>query len=178
MVRPVRYVHPMRQLERTSRRANVPAVLVMLCAASVVTSACGVRDLDYVQDDRVAITAPGTNDAVTLPFEVSWTVEDFDGRFAVFFDRSPMPRGRDLRSLVPRDDGVCRADPECPDAGWLAARGIYVTDETHLTISALPDLRQTSRQKDRHEVVIVLLDERGERVRESAFIREFMVDRD
>jgi hypothetical protein len=175
----MRLVDPMRQPERTtSQLAKVPGVLAMLCAASVTTGACGANDLDYVQDDRVTITAPSTNDTVTLPFEVSWTVDDFDGTFAVFFDRSPMPRGRDLRSLVPRDDGVCRADPACPDADWLAARGIYVTDETHLTISALPDRRQTTRQKDRHEAIIVLLDENGERVRESAFIREFMVDRD
>ncbi len=141
-------------------------------------SGCAAANLDYFQDDRVSILTPETNETVTLPFDVAWTVDDYDGRFAVFFDRSPMRPGRGLRSLVPREDTVCRADPECPNDDWLASRGVYITEEPMLTVTALPDRRDSGRQQDRHELIIVLLDETGERVRESAFIREFIVDRE
>lgn len=148
------------------------ALLVVLLLAS----ACGVNGLSFREDDRVKIVTPGTNDRVNLPLEVRWTVRDFDGYFAVFFDRSPMKPNQGLVSLVPEDD-ACRTAPGCPDRQWLADRGIFVTDTPSLAVETLEDRRRNNRTKDRHEVTIVLLDRNGRRVGESAFVREFIVDR-
>lgn len=152
--------------------------LLATVAVALLTGSCAVSNLDYFQDNRLAIMAPRTNGTVDLPLVVAWTVHDFDGSFAVFLDRSPMSPGEDLRSLVPSDDRVCRASSACPDANWLSAHGVYVTDQQTLTISSLPDRRTSGHSQDRHELIVVLLDKTGHRIRESAFIREFLVRRE
>lgn len=150
---------------------------LLALAAFALTSACAVSGLSFVADTRVEIVVPAENAEVALPFELAWTVEDFDGSFAVFFDRSPMRPGQGLRSLVP-DGDPCRAERDCPDADWLAEREIYVTDTNHLVVDSLPDRRDTDRSKDRHDVTIVLLDQHGNRSGEAAFTREFIVERE
>lgn len=145
--------------------------------STALLSGCAVSGLSFKQDYRVDILNPGENDEVTLPFEVDWTVEDFGGHFAVFFDRSPMGPGKSLLSLVP-DDDPCRIEPTCPDAQWLAERDVYVTDRTELLVEVVADQRDSDRSKDRHEMTIVLLDPTGRRVGESAFIKEFVVERE
>lgn len=145
-------------------------------AGSVLASACAVSGLSFVADTRVKILQPEENEEVTVPFTVDWTVDDYDGRFVLFFDRSPMRPGQDLRSLVPERD-PCRAEPGCPDEAWLADRNVYVTDANSLVIDAIPDRRDNDRGKDRHELTIVLLDRDGRRAGESAFTREFIVER-
>lgn len=150
---------------------------IIVALTSLLSASCG-RELDFYRDERVSITHPNENDTITLPLEVSWTAEDVEAQFAVFIDRSPMRPGQHLRSLVPRDDELCRADPGCPDLDWLAARGVYLTDDTELVIPSVPDRRSSDHQPDRHEVTIVLLDSDGRRLGESAFIREFLVDRE
>jgi hypothetical protein len=95
----------------------------------------------------------------------------------MFFDRSPMRPNQDLLSLVDQDD-PCRQAPVCPDAQWLENHGpIYVTAEPGLQVSTLPNLRPNDRSEDRHLLTLVLLDERGRRVGESTFIREFIIER-
>jgi hypothetical protein len=148
-----------------------------LVVVALLTQGCAVNGLSFSQDDRVDIQAPTTNATVRLPFEVRWTATDFDGRYAVFFDRTPMRPDQPLRSLVSTND-PCRARRGCPDAAWLADRSIFVTAETSIRIEDLPEERSTSRAKDRHELTIVLLDDDGRRSGESAFIREFIVDRE
>jgi hypothetical protein len=143
----------------------------------LVGAACG-RQLDFSRDERVSITQPQENDTVTLPLALSWTAKDYEGRFAVFVDRSPMRPGKDLRSLVPREDEVCRANPRCPDEDWLAARGVYLTTVPSLVVPSVPDRRASKHQSDRHDVTIVFLDEHGRRQGEGAFIREFRVNRE
>ena len=155
-----------------------PVHVRLLVAALLLSGAgCG-RELNFARDDRVSIVAPEENATVTLPLELSWSVEDFVGRFAVFVDRSPMRPGKDVRSLVPREDEVCRANPRCPDENWLSARGVYLTSSPSLVVRSVPDKRSSDRQADRHEVTIVLLDEQGRRQGEGAFIREFRVARE
>lgn len=152
-----------------------------LALASITTAAllpgCAFSGLSFVQDERVKIVEPTANATVSLPFEVQWSVEDFDGTFVVFFDRSPMRPDRPLLSLVP-DGDPCRVAPDCPGPAWLASRGVYVTAEPALVVDALPDRRSTNRSKDRHELTIVLLDPQGQRVGEAAFVREFIVERE
>jgi len=151
------------------------ALLVLVIG--LFAQGCAVNGLSFAQDHRVEIEAPGTNATVRLPFEVRWTAKDFDGSFLVLFDRSPMRPDRPLRSLVSEND-PCRARPGCPDAKWLDDRHIYVTADTHLLVDDLPEERTNNRAKDRHELTIVLLDKQGTRVGESAFIREFIIERD
>lgn len=143
---------------------------------AVLLPACAVRGLSFVTDDRLKIVDPKQNATVSLPFEVTWTVKNYDGLFAVFFDRSPIRPNQTLRSLVPSDD-PCRSESSCPDADWLADRNVYVTDGTGVVVDRLPDRRDSDRSKDRHDMTIVLLDENGQRTGESAFTKEFIVER-
>lgn len=151
------------------RRALVAAVVL---AVGLVGSGCGVSDLNFVQDDRVSIVAPEDREKVELPVTVRWKVEeDFDGTFAVFVDRAPVPPGRSLEWLA-RDDEFCKTTPECPNTEWFHARQVYPTAETELTLEDLPELSRDERRVF-HEVTVVLIDEKGERVGESAFTVEF-----
>lgn len=156
--------------------ALVPRWLVVALALSFGLSSCGLHGLSFFRDDRLSIVSPEESAEVQIPFEVRWTVRDFDGLFAVFFDRSPMPSTETVHAIVP-DDDPCRFDPECPDERWLRDRNIYITDESRLLVDFLPDRRDNDRSKDRHDVTIVFLDKSGRRVGEAAFTREFFVDR-
>jgi hypothetical protein len=156
---------------------NAAVRIGLLAMGLLSTAGCG-RELDFARDDRVSIVRPEENATVALPLELSWTAKDFSGRFAVFVDRSPMRPGQDVRSLVPREDEVCRANPACPDESWLSARGVYLTTSPSLVVRSVADKRSSNRQADRHEVTIVLIDEQGRRQGEGAFIREFRVARE
>ena len=151
--------------------------MVLAVAVSLLASACSVSGLSFVTDTRLTIVEPTESAEVALPFTVSWTVEDFDGRFAVFFDRSPLRPGQRLIDLVP-DSDPCRREAVCPDAEWLADRNIYETDDVRIVIDRLPDLRKNNRSKDDHDMSIVLLDKSGRRSGEAVFTRELTVERE
>lgn len=153
------------------RRSVIALTILGVCAG------CAVDGLAFVQDDRVRIVEPAESADVVLPLRVEWTAAGVDGSFAVFFDRSPMRPGQSLRSLVPAND-TCLLEPACPDENWLADHGVYVTTEPALVVEDIPDRRTTSRGADRHDLTIVYLDDAGRRVGESAFYREFFVERD
>jgi hypothetical protein len=155
-----------------SRRRWAWALVPLLLA-----SGCAVDGLAFVRDDRLDILAPGTGATVRLPFEVRWSAPDVDANYLVLFDRTPMRPNRTLRSLVPSDDH-CRSRPNCPDKQWLADHDLYLTSGTSIRVEDLPEERTNHRAKDRHEVTIVLIDDRGRRIGESVFIREFIVDRE
>jgi len=149
---------------------------VVLALAALVLPACGFANLNFVQDERVTILAPKDRALVELPVTVRWKAEDFDGTFAVFVDRAPVPPGRPLEWLA-RDDELCSTTPGCPSTEWFNSRNVYPTAATELTIADVPAL---SRDESRafHELTIVLLDRDGERVGESAFTVEFELDRE
>jgi hypothetical protein len=163
------------------RRPASLLVVVVLCAA------CVPQGLAFRIDDRLTITAPGDREQVALPVTLRWDVEDFDvvepgtavredaGYFAVFVDRSPVPPGRTL-SWLARDDAGCRSTDGCPDAEYLAARGVHATTETELVLQELP--RAEDGRRERHTATIVLLDGSGKRIGESAFEVVFEVERD
>ena len=155
-----------------SRRRWAWALLPVLLG-----SGCAADGLAFVRDDRVDILSPSSDATVRLPFEVRWSASDVDARYLVLFDRTPMRPNRTLRSLVPSDD-QCRMRPSCPDKRWLTDHDLYLTDGTSIRVEDLPEERTNHRAKDRHEVTIVLLDDRGRRIGESVFIREFIVDRE
>lgn len=136
---------------------------------------CSVNGLNLRQDDRVSIVAPEDRSDVDLPVTVRWTARDFDGTYAVFVDRSPVPPGRTLDWLA-RNDDVCRQTKGCPDTTWFADRNVLRTTSNSVTIDRLPDTARDNR-RDRHEVTVVLLDQKGRRIGESAFRVEFQVRR-
>jgi len=82
-----------------------------------------------------------------------------------------MPVGKNLKWLA-RDDAGCKRDARCPDAQYLADRGVFVTTDTSVTLQTLP--QQTDGVGDeQHYVNVVLLDGTGHRIGESAWYRPF-----
>lgn len=147
-----------------------------VAGAALLLSGCVAQGLAFKVDRRVHITSPKDRSEVSLPVTVAWTVHDFTGTYAVFVDRTPQPPGKPL-SWLARDDRSCHRSAGCPDADYFATRGIYQTDQTHLTFEQLPRLSTGAGQKERHHLTVVLLDDAGHRVGESAFEVEFTVRR-
>lgn len=163
-------------------RRPAARTLAVLLAVALSSAACSTEDLAFRQDQRLSIVSPGDREHVELPFELTWTVEDFevgseplrdDGRyFAVFVDRSPLAPGQHIDSLASES---CERAPDCPDAEWLADHFVHVTTGTEITIERLPADSQQNRTgaRDLYEAVIVLMDGNDERIGESAFWVEF-----
>lgn len=149
-------------------------------------------DVAFTQDRRLHILAPEDRQTVELPFDVRWEVTGFTvtgpdqtdgesddrGFFGLFFDRSPIAPGEDMRSVA-ADDESCLRTPGCPDQDYLNERNIYTTTDTVFTVDTIADTRPPERleAKDWHEVTIVLIDPSGERIGESAFSVRFVVRR-
>lgn len=155
-------------------------------------TACVPEGLAFRTDERLTIISPEDRSTVSLPVTIDWDIRDFDivepgegddadgereaGYFAVFVDSSPMPPGKPLRWIA-RKDTSCREADGCPDEEYLAARGIYTTTETELTLEQVPRTSDREDRKERHRAVIVLLDAEGKRIGESAFEVAFDVER-
>ena len=160
--------------------------LSLVAGLALVATSCA-SGLAFVQDDRLEITAPDSHSDVTLPVTIRWTVHDFNvtgpsgtaepaaGYFGVFVNKSPMPPGRPL-SWIARDDRQCDRVPGCPDATYLADRGVYATSDTSITFRQLPD-QNVFRGEETHEITIVLLDGKGNRIGESAWYVVLFYDR-
>lgn len=144
-------------------------------AALLLLAGCATQGLAFRTDNRVDIVSPGSGDEVTVPFTVRWTAEDIGGSFAVFVDRTPQPPGKPL-SWLTRDDDGCDASRGCPDAEYLAQRGVYTTTEHRVVVDRVPPADEGRRCKE-HEAVVVLLDDAGRRRGESAWAVPFRVCR-
>lgn len=166
-----------------------PSVAAGLTVVLLLVPACGVRGLNFQSDDRVTITSPDDREEVRLPVTVTWQVRDFEitgrdgsrrgdaGYFGVYVDRAPQPPSRTQEWLV-RDDERCRSDPSCPNKDFLAQLEIHSTTRQTFTIERVAEPSSDAvRRREFHEVTIVLLNGRGERIGESAFTRQFEVDR-
>jgi hypothetical protein len=165
-------------------------MLALLAGLIVLLPACRTEGLAFREDKRAEIVEPSDESTVTLPFQVRWTVSDFEivgadgsdrddaGYFAVLLDESPMPPGEPL-SYFARDDEQCDRSAGCPDEAYFADRGIYLTQQTSFDVTTLGDTRPTDRQSapDSHEITLILLNGRGERIGESAFRVDIDVDR-
>lgn len=157
------------------------ALSAVLCAAGLALAGCSADGLAFRQDHRVEIIEPRWRSTVSLPVTLRWSPKDdalAGTTFGVFIDHAPMPPGEDLNFLARRDRS-CQRTPGCPDRAWLEARQIYTTTATTLRVDELTDTRPRERadRKERHEVVIVLLDRTGRRKGEAAFYVEFFLRR-
>lgn len=168
------------------RRPATALLVAGLCAA---LTGCAPEGLAFRTDTRLTIVSPEDRTEVSLPVMIDWDIRDFEvvepggearkgaGYFAVFVDTTPMPPGEALR-WVARDDTSCREADGCPDAEYLAARGIYTTTDTELVLEQLPRTGREGDPRERHRATIVLLDASGTRVGESAFEVAFDIDRE
>lgn len=156
----------------------------LVLTATMIASGCGARGLNFVEDPRLTIVSPADRAEVSLPLTIEWEVTDFAvtgpdgtssrdaGYFGVFVDRAPQPPGRTLAWLA-RNDESCVAAQGCPDEAWFDRHDIHATQDTSFTIAALP--ARPGDQREFHEVTVVLLDGRGQRIGESAWAVEFQV---
>lgn len=137
-------------------------------------------ELAYRQDHRLRFTAPRPYELVKEPVTLSWTMKDFDivepgsgspedsaGYFAIFIDKAPVKPGRTLAEVAGRDQ-ACDRDPKCPDARYLADRGVYTTTKTGFELDAVPAL-DSNETVQLHEATVVLLDAAGHRIGEAAW---------
>lgn len=177
-------------IRRNSRVIRHGSRLTVVILIVLALPSCGVSGLNFRQDERLTITAPGDRAKVDLPVTVEWRIDDFEvtgkdgsvrpdaGYFGVFVDRAPQPPEKTQEWLV-RDDTNCRAAAICRDRDYLAQLNINSTTETSFVIERLPQpTSDAQRRREFHEVTIVLLNGRGERIGESAFVRQFEVDRE
>lgn len=139
-------------------RSAVPALV-----AGLVVAGCGGAPRALVADQHVRIVSPAPLDVVAAPFTVRWTSTNRSDRsFAVFVDLQPVPPGHQLRDLA---DEQCKKIRGCPDAGYLANRGVFVTERSEVEVPTLPVLRGTGARARHpaHIVTIVTLDSAGRR---------------
>lgn len=157
------------------RRSSWAVLLVISLAACMDYSRLAFR-----QDHRLEFTAPRSYELVKTPITVSWKMDDFDvvkpesgaprpstGYFAIFVDRAPVKPGHTLRDVAD-GDGSCLRDPDCPDAAYLADRGVYTTTTPSVELASIPAL-ESQEAVQLHEATVVLLDSTGHRIGEAAW---------
>jgi hypothetical protein len=147
-------------------RARVPVAGALLC-----TVLGGCSGLSFHADEATRVVSPAPQARVTLPFTVSWQAPA-GAVFAVFVDQAPMPAGRDLRWLA-RGDSSCLHVPTCPDANWLAAHEVFVSDSGSVQVTAVStELNGGRRRSDGgHRIAVVRLDGAGRRIGEAVSTR-------
>ncbi len=156
-------------------------------AVALFATACTTEGLAFIQDRRVQIVSPGYRELVDLPVTVDWEVVDDDLAdnlgsdilFGVYVDIDAQPP-REPMEYFARNDPPCLESPTCPDTRYLRDLGIRTTFGTEMTFRSLPLAPGVDPERgdpDFHEVILVLLDEDGARVGESAWRITFEVER-
>lgn len=148
---------------------------IVLTALTCVATLSGCSDytaLAYHQDRSLHFTAPPARTLVKVPFTLRWEQPASPATsYAVFIDRAPVRPGHSLRDVAGKDE-ACKKNPACPDAQYLADRGVYVTTDSELTLTSVAPL--TSQESIQlHDAVVVMLDARGRRIGESGWRLEF-----
>jgi hypothetical protein len=150
--------------------------LALVVAVLAALPACGVSGLSFVQDKRVDILAPGDRDEVRLPTTIKWDVKNFavgagKGSFGVFVDRAPQRPGKTLAWIF-RGNDACRGGnliALCSSDQFLAQRYVFHTTASSFKVDQVPRLVGSQSGRQLHEVTIVLLDAKGQRIGEGAW---------
>jgi hypothetical protein len=152
--------------------------------ATALLTACG--QINFRRDSRIAIQSPSERSEVTLPFTLKWSVVDFrvaqqvggsdGGWFVVLVDHEPPRPGQSVSDLARRVP-ACRIDPACPDDRFLLAAGIRPTVSTELVIDSLKRPKGKARNREFHDISILLVDDRGRRIGENIVTRRVVLDR-
>ncbi|MHB8341618.1 MAG: hypothetical protein ACYDB7_10645 [Mycobacteriales bacterium] len=153
-------------------------------AVSLALAGCSFSNLAFVTDTRLHFTAPVNRDLVKLPVTLRWTMRDFTvlapgtaapssstGYFALFVDQAPIRPGQTLRAVASGNNS-CLHTPGCPNAAYLADRGVYTTASTSFTLTQVASLN-AYQNVQLHTVTVVLLNSAGHRIGESAWYVSF-----
>jgi hypothetical protein len=135
--------------------------IVAALAAATILSGCG--PYLFRQSNRLVVTSPAVYGTTHNPVTVTWTAQDFtapaDGQFAVFVDRDPLSPGDNIDEYTAQQRS-----------------GIYVVDTTSIKLGVLGHLTGVDpAEADHHDVTVVLLDSRGNRIGEYAGFTEFTI---
>lgn len=164
-------------------------VLLATTAAIAAGGCVNLSQLQFKQDHRLHFTSPDSRAQVQLPVTLSWTMGDFRvaargseapsehaGYFAVFVDRAPVKPGQTL-AVVAKGDPTCRPSEGCPDAAYLRLRGVYTTTAPSLVLRNVVPITSNNDHVQLHEATVVLMDTSGRRIGESAWYRDFKLER-
>jgi hypothetical protein len=147
-----------------------------LSLLAAISGGCSVHNLQFRADHRVHIVEPRASSEVRLPLQVRWRATDTAGlRYGVFVDTFPMRPGKTVDSL-----GICADNnrPRCQNPSYLSQNGIYITAATQLQVDSLADLSANSYDKrEVHDIAIILLNGKGQRVGEYSSVVEFYFQR-
>ncbi|HVU61282.1 MAG TPA: hypothetical protein VG899_07860 [Mycobacteriales bacterium] len=147
-------------------RISGPSLTATALAVTAAAAISGCSGLEFVQDHRLSFTAPAEDQLTRLPVTLSWTMKPpGDYRFGIFIDQQAVKVGHNIDSVLPKGT---RATP-----ALLAATNVYETDQDHITIRIIPDLDYDRASRQRHQATVVLLAPNGDRLNESAWVREF-----
>jgi hypothetical protein len=139
--------------------------------AVVVLPACGSPI--FAVDQRVQIVSPSPMSSVGVPLRVRWTSHGTSSPgYAVFLDRAPIAPGHGVRDVA---DRACKITPGCPDAGYLAGKGVYLTSRTEVVIADIQARNGTDsrRKHPMHVLTLVRMDRSGHRLGEASWRVEF-----
>lgn len=166
----------------SGRQVSANRLMAGVLLAALLTSGCGLSNLQFTKDNRLHFTSPRSRQLVATPVTLTWTISDFKaekegsfppsgnaGYFAIFVDRAPVKPGQTLLSLA---DKSCRVTPGCFNPEYLAERNVYTTTSDSFTIDQVPALNSYENVQV-HEATIVLMNTAGQRIGESAWYVDF-----
>lgn len=166
-------------MRNTNRRAGRRRLAAVSLALVVASGACSMSGLRYTADKRIEVVSPRPGATVELPVTLRWRAEGLTLAkpgssngvyFAVFVDRAPLAPGVGLVHLV--DEACKRSGHGCATLEYFAEHNVYLTSQTSLQLSAVPDLARhdPGRYVHRVEVVLMSADQRvGESVASTMF---------
>ncbi|HEX3899268.1 MAG TPA: hypothetical protein VHW74_08850 [Mycobacteriales bacterium] len=148
----------------------MPATRRTLSAAAFAVAAFvgvgGCSGLEFKQDHRLSFITPASDQLTHLPVTVSWQMKTPGSyHFGVFIDQQAIKVGHNIDSVLPKGTK--------PTHALLAEDNVYETDQDHVTLRIVPDLQYDKASRQRHDITVVLLDADGNRINESAWVREF-----
>ncbi len=149
---------------------------IVLGIVALVSAGCSTEST-FRTSSAVRFEAPQNRAEVTLPLTLRWsaTLPAEAKSFLVVVDRATLPPGEgtaDFLDDIDACDGPGRA--ECEKPSYLAEFGIYAVSGNELELPVLPARSLISKsERDRHQATIVLLDERGRRIDEQAWVLHF-----
>jgi hypothetical protein len=167
-------------------RTSFCAWLSLILATALCSGCAPSRSqLLFRQDTRLHFSSPKQRSEVKLPVTLRWTMRSFDavgaglgpprrdaGYFAVFVDRTPVRPGETLEAVA-KGDPACLKSPTCPDQLYLEQRQVYTTTASSLTLTQVYPFTHTHGRLQLHTATVILLDERGHRIGESAWEIQF-----
>lgn len=136
---------------------------IFVCALSVsslVLSGC-FAGMSFHTDDRLTLVEPLQGDYVQLPVQVSWSADELAlaKEFVVFVDKAPIGRGVNIDSL--EGDELINV--------YRTTKTAFVVEQITSKVNVTPD------RADRHEITVIALDGKGDRLGESSDWAQFTV---